>query len=76
MTIQRITSKSRVLSLYEHQVRRHTVGVGEKAQFVEVSEGWWARIEGSSALYLGPERPVGLIEGQTITVALEWEDGR
>lgn len=74
MTSTRYTIPTRAVDVFEKTDRVYASGLGDKANFVEVSRGWFVLLEGSwEALYLGPEKP-GLVAGDKVKITLEKVD--
>lgn len=60
-----------VSNVEEHFVPQYLGGIGDAAQFRDVSHGWFVYLEGShEALGLGAERPA-LAKGDKVKITVE-----
>jgi hypothetical protein len=59
-----------VIKVEERSRLRHVKGIGDAAEFVEESTGWWAVVSGNLAIPLGPEKPDAK-PGQTAMIILD-----
>ena len=66
----RYVLRARVVGVEEIKSKAYVAGVGEAAQFNEVSQGWWLVMEGNWSLFLGAERPA-FAPGDTVEIKVE-----
>jgi hypothetical protein len=60
-----------VTRVEERFIRRHVSGMGESAQFIEDSNGWWVTLTGDISVCLGDIAPRDIAVGDRCYLILE-----